>query len=59
MSAPGVPDQPCAMIEILWGRRLGLAAFPLAMNRNYRRELAENDRRECEAAKQHVHRALL
>jgi hypothetical protein len=29
------------------------------MNGNDGSELPENDRRECEAAKQHVHRALL
>jgi len=29
------------------------------MNRDDRRELRENHRRECEAAKQDVHRALL
>jgi hypothetical protein len=47
------------MIEMRWGRRFRLAAFSRAMNRNDRRELPENDCRECEAAKQHVHRALL
>jgi hypothetical protein len=47
------------MIEMRWRRRFGLAPFPLAVNRNDRRELPENDGRECEAAKQHVHRALL
>jgi len=46
------------MIEMRWGRRFGFAAFPLAMNRNDRRDLPENDRRECEAAKQQVHCVL-
>jgi len=36
-----------------------LATSPLAMNRNDYRELTENDRRECKAAEQHVHRELL
>jgi hypothetical protein len=47
------------MIEMRWGRRFRLAAFPLAMNRNDRRELPKNDCRKCDAAKQQVHRALL
>jgi hypothetical protein len=43
------------MIDMQWSDRFRLATFPLAMNRNDRRELTENYRREGEAAKNHVH----
>jgi hypothetical protein len=37
------------MIEMRWGNRFGRAPFPLAMNRNDRGELPENDRSEGHA----------
>ena len=55
MSTPAAPDQPGAMIDMRWSERFRLATFPLAMNRNDRRELTENYRPEGETAEQHVH----
>jgi hypothetical protein len=44
-----LPDQLCAVIETRRTQRIRLAAFPLAMDRNDRGELPENDRSECQA----------
>ena len=54
-SAPALPDLLGAMIDRRWSERFKLTTFPLAMNRNDRGELTENDCPECEAAKQHLH----
>jgi hypothetical protein len=43
------------MIDMRQSERFRLVTFPLAMNRNNRRELTENYRREGDAAEQHVH----
>jgi len=43
------------MVEARRVKRFRLAAFPLAVNGNDRRERPENDRRECGTAKPHVH----
>jgi hypothetical protein len=48
-SAPGLPDQLCAIVETRRVQRVRLAAFPLAMHRNDRGELPENERSECHA----------
>jgi hypothetical protein len=47
-----------AVIENRGSKSFSLSAFPLAMNRDDRRELSGNDGRECQAAEQHVHIAL-